>query len=221
MGFAGLDDAYRARPLRERILIGAMIVALAAAAVDALLVRPLDQEHERVRARLAATEDALATIGREIESLAQVEPDPALEQLELERSQLTRQIETIDARLRSQVEGLLPPGAVVAVLEDLLRSESGLRLVRLEAHEPERLGAPAPGTSADLAPSSIGRLYRHGLTLEIEGGYGAAVAWLERIEGSGWRLLWDRFELEVTEFPNSTVTIDLHTIGETEEWIGV
>ena len=101
----------------------------------------------------------------------------------------------------------------------MLSDTPGLRLVHLESKAPEELGARP---SEDAKKKKVGSgLYRHGLRIELEGAYPASVQYLERLEGSRWSLLWDRFDYEVQQYPNGRATIDLHTISDREEWIGV
>ena len=113
----------------------------------------------------------------------------------------------------------------------MLEETPGLRLVRLESEPPHQIGGDAAGTSegaanetaAEAAPAIAGveKLYRHGVRVEIEGDFKSTLDYLERVEESEWHLMWDALDYRVDTYPTATITIDFHTISQSEEWIGV
>lgn len=207
------DGLFRQRAPRERILIAAMIVALFGFAFDSFVLSPLEQSRSRSRALLRSREEAVAQLEGKIESVRH----PVLSEAERARRdelrQLEQQIAEIDEGVRGAVSRLVPPESAVEVLEELLAHGGRLKLVALTSQPPRRLGPEeTQGTST---------LYQHGLRLEIEGDFAATLDYLRRIEGSSWQLLWDRFDYQVDAFPAARVTIELHTLSEREEWVGV
>lgn len=211
--FEALDVRYRARTPRERIFVGAMILALLAFVLDGLILRPIDAERRRVAGEKATRLTAVAELEARIEAIR----NPVLDEAERLRRddlrQLEHQIAEIDEGIRTAVSRLVPPESAVEILEELLAHDGRLELVRLTSEPPRRLGAEETrGTST---------LYHHGLTLEIRGDFASTLDYLERIEGSEWQLLWDRLEYRVDGYPDARVTIELHTLSEKEEWVGV
>lgn len=211
--FEQLDRAFRARAPRERVLLSLLALAAIAYLVDGVAVRPIEESRKRVLAETAARTSAIESLEQQIETARQgangVASDPA--QAELRR--LEEQVARIDAGISSAVERLIPPEAAAEILEELLAGDERLKLVRLTSAPPRKLG---------LELAQGGRLlYQHRITIEVEGDFASTLAYLRRIEGSRWQLLWDRLEYRVEQFPDANVTIELHTLSEREEWVGV
>ncbi|MFO0691015.1 MAG: hypothetical protein U0900_20120 [Myxococcota bacterium] len=211
--FDVLDARFRARSSRERLFLTVMIVAIAAFTLDAVLLRPIEAERREAAGELATRTESIRTLEARIEAIRH----PVLDEAERSRldeiRQLEHQIAEIDEGIRSAVSRLVPPESAVAILEELLAHDDRLALVRLISAPPRRLGPEEThGTST---------LYQHGLTLEIQGDFASTLDYLRRIEGSEWQLLWDRLEYRVESYPEARVTIELHTLSEKEEWVGV
>lgn len=211
--FEALDVRFRARTSRERIFLSAMILALAGFALDGLLLRPIDAERRRIAGETAASTELLQSLEVRLEAIRNPVLDEAERQRRDELRQLEHQIAEIDEGIRNAVSRLVPPESAVAILEELLGHDDRLTLVRLSSEPPRRLGPEETrGTST---------LYQHGLTLEIQGDFASTLDYLRRIEASDWQLLWDRLEYHVESYPEARVTIELHTLSEKEEWVGV
>ena len=211
--FAAADSAFRKRIPRERILLSAMLVAAIGYSFDSLALRPLEQERGRTESALVARRDQI----RALESQLEAARHPVLDEAERARRdevrQLEQQIAEIDKSISKAVSKLVPPEAAVEVLEELLAHDGRLELVNLTSQQPRRLGAEETQGASTL--------YQHGLRIEIQGDFAATLDYLRRIEQSDWQLLWDRFEYHVESFPDAHVTIELHTLSEREEWVGV
>ncbi|MBK7951734.1 MAG: hypothetical protein IPK00_23965 [Deltaproteobacteria bacterium] len=211
--FEALDARFRARTPRERIFLSAMILAVAVFALDGLLLRPLEAERHRIAGETTARREALETLEARLEAIRNPILDEAERHRRDELRQLEHQIAEIDEGIRTAVSRLVPPESAVAILEELLAHDDRLELVRLTSAPPRRLGPEETrGTST---------LYQHGLTLEIQGDFASTLDYLRRIEGSDWQLLWDRLDYRVESYPEARVTIELHTLSEKEEWVGV
>ncbi len=211
--FAAADSAFRKRVPRERILLSAMLIAAVGFTFDSLALRPLEQERGRTEAALVARREQIAALESQIEAVR----NPVLDETERARRdeirQLEQQIAEIDGAISTAISQLVPPEAAVEVLEELLAHDGRLELVNLTSQQPRRLGAEETRGASTL--------YHHGLRIEIQGDFAATLDYLRRIEQSDWQLLWDRFEYQVESFPDAHVTIELHTLSEREEWVGV
>ena len=211
--FAAADARFRAQSMRKRWLLSAMVLAVAAFTLDSVLIRPLEQSRSQVAVGAAASTDRV----RELETRIDAVRNPVLTDEERrqrdEIHQLEQQIAEIDREISGAVSHLVPPEAAVDVLEELLAHDGRLELVALTSEIPKRLG-PEETQGAST-------LYQHGLRIEIQGNFAAALDYLQRIEQSRWQLLWDRFEFKVESFPDARITLELHTLSEREEWVGV
>jgi|JI10StandDraft_1071094.scaffolds.fasta_scaffold993303_2 MSHA biogenesis protein MshJ len=207
------DVRFRALAPRERLLVSAMSIALVAYAVDSFALRPLEGERSRIATAIRTQNERLEALDRDLETTRH----PVLDDSERARRDEIRQLETqiaqIDEGIRSAVSRLVPPESAVEVLEELLADDGRLELVQLTSEAPRRLGPEET--------SGASTLYHHGLRLEIQGDFAATLDYLRRLEASDWQLLWDRFEYRVESHPEARVTIEIHTLSEREEWVGV
>jgi MSHA biogenesis protein MshJ len=210
---AAADARFRAQSTRERWLLSAMFLAVAAFSLDSVLIRPLEAMRSQVVVGAAQGTDRV----RELEARIEAVRNPVLTDEESrqrdELRQLEQQITEIDREISGAVSRLVPPEAAVDVLEELLAHDDRLELVTLTSEAPRRLGPEATQGASTL--------YQHGLRIEIQGDFAAALDYLQRIEQSRWQLLWDRFEFKVESFPDARITLELHTLSEREEWVGV
>lgn len=166
--------------------------------------RRLEAENKllEIRARLAADPNlsyrqALAT--------AQASHEQLLQRIDLETSTL------------------VSPAKMKALLQDLLRNQSQLKLIALESSSAP-LALPATTTvksKEHKAPPMV--FYRHGLRLTLEGGYFDLLAYLTAVQGSGWRLHWDALHYEVGDdgAKRARIILDLHTLSRNAGWVGV
>jgi MSHA biogenesis protein MshJ len=136
------------------------------------------------------------------------------------REELIRQIDQHTAEL-------VTPQKMQAVLQELLRKQPQLRVVAMTSFsEPVELAAfepAAPPASVEVAAAPAVTLYRHGLELELEGGYFDLLSYLQAVQASGWQLNWDSLEYQVGEAGPSKATIQLklYTLSRHAGWVGV
>jgi len=219
--FAELDEAFRARSLRERGILGAATIVLIFFVIDSTLIQPTGVRMERVELQTEAVTSEISDLGNELAAFQRVDLTDEERQVLRRKRIAEQQLAEINAEIEREISELVPPEAIVSLLGEMLTPESGLRLVRLESQEPHRVGSGSLHESDTGLLDATASLYRHGLRMEIEGEFADTVEYLKRVESSQWHLLWDRFEYRVKQFPEATIIIDLHTVSEQEEWIGV
>ena len=222
-----LNDRFRALSVREQTLYSAVFVATFFLLIDQLMLQPVTEQRDRVA---RGTDFARAAIDRSTATIEQLD-NTVLSQKEREAQerieQLRTQIGEIEKQMKTTVESLVPPSAIVSILEELLETSGDLELVELRSHAPQPITSQAAseGEAAGSADSPArvtdSTLYRHGLTLEIQGSFAATAEYLRRLEASPWHLLWERFQYTVEEHPAARIRIDLHTISDQEDWIRV
>ena len=121
-------------------------------------------------------------------------------------------LDEINERLGGYVAELIDPAQMSRVLQDLLKEQSTLRLIRVRNLSPEALSA-----SADALNTTF---YRHGLEIDFEGSYLACLEYLEEIEDLPWRFYWQLLDIEVLEYPRNRIRLEVSTLSPDVEWIG-
>jgi MSHA biogenesis protein MshJ len=107
---------------------------------------------------------------------------------------------------------LVAPAEMTALLEGLLRRQPGVRLVSLRSIAAEQVKANA-NAEHPLA------LFRHGVEVELEGGWSDLHGYLKAIEQSPKHLLWGQLDLKVRKYPRAVLKLTLYTLGTESSWL--
>ena len=226
MSFADVKAAFEARSLRERILIALTLLALTWA-VWILTVggHVLDTKAE-VITDIHQLEGALASQTAQRLRLQALDQAPARAELKAKRDALTAALELQQAELDDLLEAFIPPARVPALLKDVLKAHRGLRLKSLASLPAVPITAKRDETDAvthEAAEPIASRLtiYRHPVTVEVEGAYGDVVAYLASLEATAWRFSWREIEYVVEDYPDARVRIEIETLSREQAWLGV
>jgi MSHA biogenesis protein MshJ len=215
--------------LRERLFLLAAVLTVLAGAWEALLAAPLAAREEIAGKKIAALHERLDALNQSIAVTAEGISEGMPSQLDRLRALRARVAEG-DEAVRVYTSDLVGPREMRLVLEELIRRQSGLRLLAATNLEPRPLFEDNDHTSdADKsAPAASGatgssapKLYRHSLVLRVEGSYLDCVEYLRAVERLPWHLYWARFELKAGDYPTNTYLIEVRTLSLDKEWIGV
>ena len=172
--------------------------------------------------RLAEGRSAEAAVGLE-ELKARLAADPNIPY----RSALLAASADREALLRQIDEGtaaLITPEKMKAVLQSLLQAQQGLSLTGMQSFsEPVRLAEASAATSTGGTKTVPTVLYRHGLVLQLEGGYFDLLQYLQAVHASGWKLNWDSLDYRVGEAGpgRAKISLKLFTLSRKAGWVGV
>ncbi len=223
-----LQTRWEAFAIRERAMVLAALLAVLFAMVDSALLRPMDEEHDRLEGGLTQIAGETEALNQRSRTLAEQIAGDDGGTLQREETAIRNQIRSLDHRIDQHLASMIPPGEVTKMLEALLAEESELALVQLSTLEtPDAAVARrtvsnnATNSSEVAARERKPEFFRHGFRLELEGSYLATLHYLEAIESLSWDLSWDRIVYEVDEYPHAHITIELHTLSDDEDWIGV
>lgn len=211
--------------LRERLFLFAAGLVIVGGLWEAALAGPLDTRKKVAADKVTALKDRLQVLGTALDSTAAglTEGMPAqIQQL----TALRERVATSDQEVRVFTSDLVDPRDMRLVLEELLRRQSGLKLVsatNLPARPLLEGGAepaPAAAEAANKKPVEP-QLYRHTLVLTLEGSYLDCLAYLRAVERLPWHLYWSRIEFKEDGYPRNAIVLELRTLSLDKEWIGV
>lgn len=195
--------------LRERLLILLTgVILLGAAGVYGWL--------DAAGTRLEQDRQALTAAQRDLEILdlenqgkqARLARDPnaqVREQLGNTEQSLAR----LDAELRAQTVDLIPAHEMPAVLEALLSRSTNLHMLALTSLKPEPL----------MAGEQKANLFKHGIRLQLEGGYFDVYQYLKALEALPRHFYWKGFDYRVIEHPKAMVEMEIYTLSTSKEFI--
>lgn len=173
------------------------------------------QEWQDIDSDLAQRTNQIEEINAELANLKQQQENPEQQELNNQIARLQRDIERTDEAIAAVTDNLISPDNMVRVLRRLLDRESGLSLVRMETLPVETTQA----TSASDAEGS--EIYRHAITLELEGNFNAVARYIQAVEGSEWQVYWHSMTYQIDTYPTGRLSLTLYTLSSEEGWLNV
>lgn len=214
--FVALANKIDALNLRERAMVFIAAAAAILFVVYSLLLGPLFEKEQTLRKQIAQVRDNISAIDGEISAKLQsfaVDPDaPARMRL----AAVKAETEALGSRLRALEQGLVAPEKIAPVLEAILAANGRLTLVSMKTL-PAAAVAEASYNPVAAAPAAL--LYRHGVQVTVRGNYLDMVNYMMALESMPTQLFWGSAELEVEEYPNSRLTLTLHTLSLDGKWM--
>ena len=214
-----VQQSIDALSLRERLFVFAAVLIVIGGAWEAFLATPLEKRETIAADTISASKDRLEELNTSITVVAQGMSSGMPGSLERIRV-LRQQVAAGEDSVRIFTTDLVDPAQMRFVLEDLIRRQSGLRLISVSNMDArpilENLDSEVD-TDTEMTPM----LYRHGLVLVLEGSYLNFLSYLDAAERLPWQLYWTRMQLETIDHPRSRIIVELHTLSLEEEWIGV
>ena len=204
---------YDARNLRERALLTAVVLALIWSAWFWTLWPIQSAEYASQRMQVQQLAQRVQGAQALVTQMQSDSGETALARLQGERKALQRQLDAVSANLDELLLGFVNPNEMALVLEDLLRSHRGVKLKQLR-------NLPVQPLLTDDSEAAEG-LYRHALEIELSGAYFDLLAYLEALEESPWRLMWQRLSYKVEAHPKASMTLKVETLSRHPRWLGV
>jgi MSHA biogenesis protein MshJ len=196
---------------RERLLVTVTMFATIAIAWHVLFMGPLEHRADASRAELESLKLRIETANRNLEEQI-LQLAGAGNEDRWRIAEIRRRIDAINSELGNYAAELIDPAEMAHVLEEILKEQTSLSLVRIRNKSPELI----TGDDENAATS----FYRHVLEIEVEGTYAACLDYLNAVEDLPWRLYWQLLDLEVIEYPQNRIRIEVSTLSLDEEWIG-
>ncbi len=223
-----LSGRMDAMTLRERIAVFVAAVALVLYLVNSLMLEPIFARHKLLAMQIRQQDQQLQTIDSDILArMAAYENNPDLAVMR-QLAEANKQAAAMTGSLRTMQRGLVAPEKMSLLLQQLLRSHGKLKLVSMRTLPVTGVGgaesvasavAPAGAPAAKDAPKPRELLYRHGVEVVLQGGYLDMLDYMEALEGLPSQLFWGRAQLDARNYPNSTLTLTLYTLGLDEKWM--
>jgi len=223
--WAKLSSRIDGMTLRERIAVFVAAVAAVLFVMNALVLDPLFARNrmlaDQIRQQNMQVEAANAGIEAQMAAFNNNPDAPAQKQL----ADLNRDAAAMAGKLRAMQHGLVAAEKMGQLLQQLLRSNGKVKLLSLRTLPVTGMGGAGgvSGTSgnADAKPATAQRelLYRHGVEVVLQGGYLDMLDYMEALEASPQQVFWGRAQLDAHEYPRSTLTLTLYTLGLDEKWM--
>ncbi len=210
--------------LRERALIFVMMSVVLITPINKFLLDPMRVKHKSLSQQLKDKQSQIAALQSQLQGLAvssQIDPDSENRKRVKE---LKHKLVELEAPLETIQQSLVSSEKKVSLLADLLAQNSRLKLISLKTLpatsvlESRSVDATKQGRPAMPATSLV---YKHGVQLVIEGEYHDLQQYLAILERLPWRVVWDRADFKVEEYPKIVLTLTLYTLSLEKIWLSV
>jgi MSHA biogenesis protein MshJ len=205
--------------LRERIAIFVASVAVLLFLINSIVLEPMFARNRQLADQIRQQNMRLETAnnGIALQMIAfTANPDAAAE---VELARLKREAAEMASSLRAMQHGLVAPEKMGQLLQQLLRSNGKLKLISLRTLPVTGMGGSPAAPDAKAAPAQRELLYRHGVEVVLQGGYLDMLDYMEALEGAPQQVFWGRAHLDARNYPASTLTLTLYTLGLDEKWM--
>ncbi|MHB1140551.1 MAG: hypothetical protein ACYC1T_02170 [Sulfuricaulis sp.] len=213
--FQDLANRIDAMALRERALIFiSLLVVLYFLAVN-VLFGPLNAEKDRLQQQVNQKRQETQALEMQVQALVGSGEHPdAAGRKKLEALQET--LKTMDAELARATSGLVTPREMARLVEQMLLKNRGLQVLKVES-----IPATPLLNVVQSAAGSGPMVYRHGMNIEIKGGYLDILRYLKSLEALPWKVFWGKVTLKTEKHPDSHVSLLIYTLSTHEAWIGL
>ena len=205
-----LLERFNSLTNREKTIFFSTLLIVIWGAWDFYLYQPIITKQDQLTRELSAINIQLSTqqqAATQIEALGKIDPNQAnknkLAEVKLELQKLKKQLDIGDKKF-------VPAGLMAEVLRDMLKQNTGLKLVKLETLPVTTLSEPSQQKSW---------VYRHGLSITLSGNYFNTLNYLKSLESLPWRFNWDTIDYQVIEYPVAKTTLNVYTLSFEENWL--
>jgi MSHA biogenesis protein MshJ len=206
--------------LRERAMVFVAAAAAIMFVVYSVMLGPLFAKEKKLRTQIAQVRNNISGIDGEISAkLSGFSMDPdAPNRARL--AAVKADIDALGGKLRALEQGLVAPEKIAPLLETILAANGRLTLVSMKTLPATAVAEasynPAPARDATAGAAL---LYRHGVQVTVRGNYLDMINYMHALETMPTQMLWSSAALEVEEYPNSRLTLTLHTLSLDRKWM--
>jgi MSHA biogenesis protein MshJ len=188
--------------LRQRAMLFATMSLVVIVFVHVALIEPLLLRQKTLIERSTRDQSQLVAVRAQIEGLLKEEGGEGSESKDpdvLAVKELEGRLAEMEKALAERKGAFAAPNRLPEMLRNLLGPGRPLTLEALRTLPATRV---QDGTS----------LYRHGLELTLRGSYVDLTQYLTDLEKMPARLLWGTVELQVEQYPDVRLTLQVHTL---------
>ncbi|WP_319243161.1 type II secretion system protein GspM [uncultured Propionivibrio sp.] len=226
---------FDALSARERGLVATALLGCVAFVFWAVLIDPQLLRRRMAEQSAVAQRAQIEMLRAQVAALLSPTQSPeAIARGEIEA--LKRQLGETGARLATLENVLVAPQRMTRLLESMIGGRSNLRLLSLrtlpvvpvlekkdgggkpETAQADQRRSPSAGEKPG-AIAEAGGLFKHGVELQLEGGYSDITEYLERLEKLPQKLLWSGFSLSGEKYPKVVLKLTVFTLSMDRTWM--
>lgn len=186
--------------LRQRTMLFATISLVVVALAHVALIDPLLVRQKSLIERAKRDQSQLAAVRAQIESLLKDQETGKKDPEQAALEELERGVAEVEKDLAAKKQRFAAATRLPALLKDLLGQGRPTKLEALRV---------LPGSQVEAGAE----LYRHGVEVTLRGSYFDLLQYLSALEKLPAGLLWGSAELQVEQYPEVRLTVQVHTLS--------
>lgn len=175
------------------------------------LIEQIEQAEKLIQAQQSQTETTQTQIGLYQGALGK-DPNMAVNE---SIAKTEADIVEVDKLLAELTVNFISPHKMREVLNELLKSESNIKVTAFSAVPAQRVNIDGVPANADIT------IYQHGIRMTVQGSYFDLQQYIQRIEQLPWQFNWKRFVYSVEDHPLAELEIEITTISTNERFIAI
>ncbi|ARN73596.1 hypothetical protein [Oceanicoccus sagamiensis] len=207
---------------RERILVLLTALVLVVMLLQIALLDPLLSKRQKLASNIKSLNSQIQQQSNE-KTILEARLTAGINRDKIKRrEQLQSQREQLNKKIEASLVAMIPPRLMPEVLERVLAETKGLKLLSIANKPVVAVVRQQPKTDNSGSDAAVQQaLYNHGFILQLKGNYMEAITYFEKLSELPWRFHWDDMRYQVEQYPNAIITLEVHTVSMSEEWIGV
>lgn len=193
---------------REKLMTVGAVLLLIWSAWDKLFYQPLEKKQRSQASEITALTNQLQVQQQLAERLEhQNLNNPTQQKL----AQVQLSVQNLKEQIGAGEKKFVPPQSMANALRDILKQNGNLKLIKLETLPVK------PFSGEDRQPAW---LYRHTLSLTLQGDFFSTLNYLKSLESLPWRIHWDSIDYRVKNYPLAETQIQVYTLSFEKDWLG-
>lgn len=213
-------DKINALSIRERFISIVTTVVLLVFIWWNFYAEPLQLEANTLNQRNQTLDSELLVMNAMIQSIQQ-RIRQGVHKVRQQRLQaLEVELDRTNSLLNQKTHELIEPDQMFELMQQLIFSESKLKLTGLKRKQLKPAFADEQ-KDGDQSENNRPRIYRHIMQMRFEGKYRDVLNYIAGMEDLEWKLIWDKITLTIAEYPVIAVDIEISTLSESRQWVGL
>ena len=210
-----LEHKINAFTVRERALILITLLAVIGFSWWHFYAEPLTiktntlaTQNDQLAREVQVAQSSAAAISKRIQQGVHKNKEEKLKTLRVE-------LKRVNEALKQKTLELIEPDEMFELMLQLITADSKLKLTGLKRNQlkPVFIAAKNEGPQPEI--------FRHVMNIEFEGKYQDILAYISRLEGLEWKLIWDEITLTSETYPLIHVSIEISTLSDSKYWVGL
>ncbi len=210
--------------LRERAIIFAAAAFVLVALVNSTLLDPLLIKQKNLSMQVVQQQEKMRELQAMMGSLTQAKHDDEQSPLRVRLVQLKQRLTEQNDYLQTRQDRLIAPDKMAGLLEQVLNKNGSLQLLALDTlpvslllEKPQADNA-APAEVANVSNDQK-QIFKHGVQITVRGSYANLLQYLTALEKLPAQMFWGDVTLQVDQYPDSVMTLTLHTLSLDKTWL--